>query len=683
MRNTALTFATFVCLFFAAACSTTETARVDEAPAPLARSSIMDTLRAPGPSTSEIEHRLDQPETRARFAQAVAPEEIPIPEWPIARRASLPEMVAQRDIDVTLNFKGAPAVEVFREIFERVLQVDYMIGPTVTGEMSFMLEGRISSEELLRTLDAVSSAYGWALQVREGMVYVVDEKTIAKAPGRVQVAWDRVRPDVATNTYVIPLTNAGASEIVEAVRQLLTPRGVVFTAPRTNVLVLVDSPANVDRIMAVLAELDRPFFAGRTLRLYTPRFIPPGDLATGLREYAQASGVRTTATQAEQVQFSANVLPRSGQLLVMTTVRDLVPMLDGWFDRLDQPVEVDKAQMHVYRAQHLSPESLQGAIDSMFGYLDDGDRPEIAIISESRVIAIRAKPAVYRQVRDMIRLLDGPPKQVYLQVVVAEVVISGDVQFGVELFTNQSVGDYQYELRSDANLLNLDPVGSAFVLGKNAFALIQAARLQGTVRVLSAPYAVATSGKPAMLNVGREVPTITRTIGGTTDAVDPNRIDSSIEYRETGVILNVTPTVNDRGSVVLDITQEVSDVEEPSPGASIQSPSFPKRELSTTVMINSGDTAVLGGIRIERESDQRTGIPVLSDIPLIGLAFSGKNVRREQTELVILVTPTIVLDPSDLPYYASQFLGGVVNIDRIDSLISETKVDTNEMFFRK
>lgn len=683
MRTLFTLVTTFVCLFAAASCSTNEKAATSEPQPP--RMTLMQVIRTPDVRT-ENEFRIAQQQRQPRFAQAVPPENIPVPEWPIAHAASLPDLVAKRDLDVTLNFKGVPAVEVFREIFEKVLQIDYMIGSNITGEMSFMLEGRISSEELLRTLDTVASAYGWAIQVRSGMVYVVDEKTIPKGPGRVQVVWDKVRPDVATNTYLIPLTNAAASEVKTVVDTLLTGRGLTHAVSRTNVLLLIDSPANVERLTQIIAELDRPFFVGRTMRLYTPRYLTPQELLTGLGDYARAAGVRVGAAgaAADQAQFLGVPLTRSGQLLVTTTIRDLVPMLDSWFERLDQPVDVDTPQLHIYRCQHLEPESISGAVNAMFGAIPQEDKPEIAIVTDSRVIAIRAKPAVYRQVRELIRMLDGPPKQVYLQVVVAEVVITGDVQFGIELFTSQTIGgDYDLELRSDANLLTLDPVGSAFVLGKNAFALLQTAQTNGVVRVLSAPYAVTVSGKPAMLNVGREVPIITRTISGTTDAVDPNRIDSSIEYRKTGVILNVTPIVNDRGSVVLEIQQEVSDVEQPAAGAAIQSPSFPQRELSTNVVVNSGDTAVLGGIRIERDVDRRAGIPLLSDIPFIGIAFSSKSVQREQTELVILVTPTIVLDPADMPSYGKQILEGVVNLERLDDLLLKDQVDLHEMLFRK
>lgn len=634
-----------------------------------------------------------------------------------------------RDLDVTLNFKQVDAREVFREIFEKVLKVDYVLGAdlgTTAKEMSFILEGRVSHEELFRALDSICDAYGLALMEQGGVVHVVSAKDAPKRPGPVEVGWDRVRENLTTGTHILPLSNALASDVAEGLKPMLSDRGAAFAPKGTNVLVLVEGPANAERLVRVIRELDQPAFAARSFRVYSPSYVSPKELSDGLVEYAKALGVRVAADATSQ--FTASILPRSQQVFVTTTVRDIVPALDAWFERLDQPAEGDQPATHLYSVQFAAPGLLESAIAAAFGNLPDGDKPVVTALggrqsagagattpaqtaaaptgstptragstgsatgstlpplgssedSQSQTLLIRAKPTVYKDVRELIDMLDAPPRQVYLQVVVAEVTLTADLQFGVELFLRQEVDDIPWELRSAASAV-ANPIGSAFILSGNAFALVEAAANDGNVAVLSAPYTIATSGKPAFLNVGSEVPIITQQISGSTDATDPNRINNSIEYRKAGVILTVTPRVNESGEVALQIQQEVSNVVQPTAGASIQSPSFSQRQIQTTVSVRSGDTAVLGGIRLDRETESVTGIPLLKDIPVVGPLFRGKNINREQAELVILVTPTIVISPAELPEFTPEFLAGIVNIDIIDDLIMNTKVHTSEMLPR-
>lgn len=644
--------------------------------------------------------------------------------------ATPPDLV--RDLDVTLNFKAAESDEVFREVLEKILQVQYAIAPDAGGKkMSFVLEGRVSREELFRSFDAVCEAYGLALQPVGGVVHVVTAQQAQKRGGRLAIGAG-AGDNLGASTHIVPLGNASAKDMLEGLKTLLTDRGSISAPAGANVLVISDAPSNIGRVLAIVKELDRPFFAGRTIRLYSPRYIEAKELATSLTDMAKAAGARTGDTNS---QFSAVELPRSRQVMVMTTLREFLPTVDAWVQRADKPTDADRVQTFFYTAQQSGGQALASFIAASF---EGPDAPKVTVInpsssgqsglpaaapsasgstpstaqqsqssssrqsqssqqnqspgfssplpaseSDHQTLVIRCKPEVYREVREVIRRFDAPPKQVALQVVVAEVVLTGNVQFGIELFTRQEIKDNMfYELRSAAGAIAGDPTGSAFILSNNALAAIKAAASEGDVRVLSAPYTVATSGKPAQLNVGREVPIQTQTVSGGADAADPTRIAQSIEYRKTGVILNVVPTVNDRGEVFLQIQQEVSDVEDPAANAVIRSPSFPQRQIQTSAMVRSGDTAVLGGIRREREALTRNKIPVLGDIPILGEAFKNKEVTREQTELVVLITPTILLTPEDLGGLTPQYLETVINMPRLDELIHREVVDPTEMLLR-
>jgi general secretion pathway protein D len=648
------------------------------------------------------------------------------------------EIPVQRDLDVTLNFKAAPLQDVVREIFENVLNLDYAISPAVKDQsVSFVLEGRVGYEELFRTLDSVLGMYGVGLQVSNGLVQVLpDEAAKRGVAGPIIRAIDEntVTP-LTVATYIVPLNNIKPEEAATTLKDMLTPRGTMIKGPTgTNLVLLIESPSNAGRIVQVLQELDKPYFARRAMRLYTPTHISANELAEELNAFALRWGLKAGAS-GDDVQFSAVPMVRSGQVLVTTTRPGFLPAINEHVDRLDVQIESETIQRYVYTAQRLDAETLSQAVTAAFSDLPVGDQPVFVVVTDQGAsgglssiadagatparssttqnnrnttgasgpqagsagssqrsfassggrdngrLIIKAKHGVYRQVKELLDVLDAAPRQVYLQVVIAEVVITGDVQFGIELFTEQGVGDYDIELRAANNLVDV-ATGSAFAIGKNAFALIEAAQTKGDVRVLDAPYIYAISGSTASLEVGVDQPIITQFISGGVDAVDPTRQSNSIEYRQTGIVLNVTPKVNDRGEVEINLRQEVSNVEQPAANAAIQSPAFPNRIMQTTIVIPNGETAVLGGTRNEREELQRSQTPFLADIPIIGLAFQGKDVRRQQSELVILITPTIVVRPYDAVDLSRQMLDSIVNLDLLDKLLIPQKIDDNDLLWR-
>jgi len=548
--------------------------------------------------------------------------------------------------------------------------------------------------------------------------------------GGAALAGDTQTP-LTLATYVVPLNNIKPEDAASTLKDLLTARGSITKGPAgTNVVLLTESPVNAPRVVQLLRELDKPFFTRRAMRLYTPTPIPALDLAQELVGFATRLGVKTGT--GDDVQFAAVALPRSGQVLVTTTQPGFLAMLNDQVDRLDVQIDSETKQRYVYRAQRLDAETLSQAITSTFSDLPEDDQPRITVVTgegasgglssiadagltpantgpagggrnsgaqqqsrgagssprsftsssrENGVLIIRAKHDVYKQIEELLDLLDAAPRQVYLQVVVAEVTITGEVQFGIELFTQQGLGDYDLELRSANNLVDV-ATGSAFAIGENAFALIEAAQSKGDVRVLDAPYLYTVSGNTASLEVGVDQPVITQFISGGVDAVDPTRQSNQIEYRQTGIVLNVTPKVNDRGEIEIDLRQEVSSVEQPAANAAIQSPAFPNRIMQTTIIVPNGETAVIGGTRSERDELQRSKTPLLGDIPIIGLAFQGKDVSRSQSELVILITPTIVVRPYDAMDVSRQMLDAVVNLELIDKLLEPKEINDADLLWR-
>jgi general secretion pathway protein D len=257
----------------------------------------------------------------------------------------------------------------------------------------------------------------------------------------------------------------------------------------------------------------------------------------------------------------------------------------------------------------------------------------------------------------MLRKIDIIPLQVLIEATIAEVTLNDALTYGTQFFLGGKVrGTLSQASSGQTNTIATiagNPIGAAsnfpgFVLNNGAREVLNALSDVTKLRVLSAPQVMVLDNEPARLQVGAQVPVLTQSQQSTIAANAP--IVNSVDYRDTGVILVVTPRVNSGGLVTLDISQEVSDV---APSAATQvtstqnSPTFDERLIRTRVAIQDGQTVGLAGLIRDSDSEGNSGVPVLKDIPLLGSLVSNQNNSRQRTELLVLITPHVVKDQRD------------------------------------
>jgi len=252
----------------------------------------------------------------------------------------------------------------------------------------------------------------------------------------------------------------------------------------------------------------------------------------------------------------------------------------------------------------------------------------------------------YQRVLRVIQNLDVVPSQVLIEAVIAEVALNDDLQYGV-----------QWQLKKGGS-----PTGASFsslVTGGVAAAFpgfnyaFNAANIAATlsalnelthVNVISTPSLMVLDNKTARLQIGDQVPITTQT--ATNVVTSSAAIVNTITMQDTGVILSVTPRINESGRVQLEIEQEVSSVVKTTTSG-IDSPTIQQRRVKTTVVVNNGEVLVLGGMIQDNATKTSTQIPLLGDIPGLGAAFSNKVNSVSKTELIILITPRVVRDGSE------------------------------------
>ncbi len=280
--------------------------------------------------------------------------------------------------------------------------------------------------------------------------------------------------------------------------------------------------------------------------------------------------------------------------------------------------------------------------------------------AQNNSLLIYANGEEYGFIRDALDKLDQPVAQVLIEATLAEVTLSDDLRFGVDFSVFRSGSNGTNTITNTGTTGGTPapsfPGFSVSVIGSTASAVLNTLQSKTNVRVLSAPKILTLNNEPATLQVGDQVPIVTQQSQGVVSPGAP--IVNNIELRDTGVILQVTPRVNDSGTIILDISQEVSDVAETSTSG-INSPTIQQRRLASTVATRSGQMIALGGLIRNRQTRIKSGIPVLSQIPLIGGLFGRKVDTGTRTELIILITPTVIRSPEETKNIVDALIDGL------------------------
>jgi general secretion pathway protein D len=253
---------------------------------------------------------------------------------------------------------------------------------------------------------------------------------------------------------------------------------------------------------------------------------------------------------------------------------------------------------------------------------------------------VLATPAEYRNILGLLQELDKAPRQVLIEATVAELTLTDELKYGLEWFYRNSL---EKGISTGQTIFSVPTGGPGFVYqflanSANFKVVINAYALDDKVNILATPSLMVLDNQEATIQVGTDVPIIT----GETSASDitTGTVFRNIQYRNTGVILRVKPTINTEGLLTLNISQEVSEIGTNPPG--IDSPTILTRRINTNVVAAQGETIVLGGLIFENKSKVVTKVPLLGDIPVLGYLFKTVSDSTRKTELVVFLKPIII-----------------------------------------
>jgi general secretion pathway protein D len=274
------------------------------------------------------------------------------------------------------------------------------------------------------------------------------------------------------------------------------------------------------------------------------------------------------------------------------------------------------------------------------------DFPQARVVADERnnTLLIFARPPVYRMIEAALKKIDVPPLQVLIEATIAEVTLTNDLQFGLQWIFKPGNSTINFSDSTAGTVASIFPGFNAVLGNTRANVVLNALKAITDVKVISSPQVLVLDRGVATLQVGDQVPILTAQVQSTVTTGAP--VVNTIDYRDTGVILRVAPRVNSNGGITLDVAQEVSDVTQTT-SSTIDAPTFNRRRIESTVMVQDGETIALGGLIKDNHSFTRNGLPLLSDIPLLGALFRSDDTSKTRTELLILLSPKVVRNTQD------------------------------------
>ena len=614
-----------------------------------------------------------------------------------ARLPATPEQIAALVSDETVDANLSPQSipQVAATVFGGVLKVPFTLAPDVATRNEVIAGGSggpITKRALFALTQQALKQYGVEVYVEGGFV------TVGAAAQGTGVEVNRSRTPSSSAGRVVQFYTVQTIEVnaLQSLLQDLYPNlsGARVTPDQLhNSLIISGSGREVAQVVRALREIDQPRFAGAEVLRIEPSFWATDALAGALEQVLTTEGYVVSRQAPAGRALVILSFPTANQILIFGRDPEILARARYWAETMDQPAALgDKTSTFVYQVKNTDaaslgqlamgqapaatraqppvgvpgtpPVQIAGASSSSQpaatrqagapGQSSSGQFMTGQVLSDpigNRII-FTGTATEFAQLRSLLTTLDTPAPQVVIEVMIAEVTLTDTTSLGVQLFGTDVRGDGVLSGGTEGIEIGGGGLLMSFI-GPEFRARLNAQAGNNRVNILQRPQLVARSGGTARFQVGTDVPIITSQRATNTQVGGDSDILQSVQYRQTGVILDLQPVVyGDR--VDITISQEISEVGRSSNPA-IASPPILNRSLTTQIAITDGWTGVLGGLISNNYSKINDGIPFLKDIPLVGSAFQNNSVTGNRTELLILITPHVLRGDEDMADYADRY----------------------------
>jgi general secretion pathway protein D len=581
-----------------------------------------------------------------------------------------PPAFAQQQSTITPNYKDAD----IRQIVEAVGAVsgkNFILDPRVNAKVTMLSSSPMSADAFYAAFLSILEVHGYVAVTTGDVIKVIPDASARQYAGPIGSSGS-AGDDLVTQ--VLMVRNVGAAQLVPILRPLIPQYGHLAAHPGSNMLIISDRAANVERMVSIIQRIDQS--SDDEIEVVPLLHASSSEVVrvlTALTQVPQPDGIPVTTSLVADARTNSVLIggDKTERLRLRALVAHLdTPLEDGGDTQVRYLRYANAEELATKLQQHFSQQ--QTTTGGGDGAPAGGGAPmegvQIWADPQNNAIIANAPPKMMRSLMAIIDRLDIRRPQVLVEAIIVEVTADRTSELGVTWAIdgsrdNNAVGVTNFPdggpgvvqlgtaIAGDGNgnLGNLIGDGITFGVGRisdsgTSFAAILRA-LQGDAdtNIISTPSLVTTDNQEASINVGQEVPFLTGSFSqastGTGGAVNPFQ---TIQREQVGVKLVITPQISEGDAIILKISQEISSIAQAVAGA--QDLITNERTIETTVIVEDGDILVLGGLLEDtlRESDQR--VPVLGSIPILGNLFRTRSTDKVKTNLMVFIRPRILRD---------------------------------------
>lgn len=620
--------------------------------------------------------------------------------------------VGEEEEYIILNFDDADIKDVLATV-SIITGENFILGSKVSGKITIYSSEKIPVSEVLSVFESVLEVNNMAL-VRSGRFFKVIQSSAARQ-SPLEIFKDKDLKTVPYGdrpiTQLIFLDHVPVREMVSVLKQMLSKSGTLIPNPRLNMLIVNDLASNIRRLLNIIREVDVDAFESTRMAFFQ---LENADVATLSRELTEI----VNALNIGRDGIAIVPIERLNSLIVFSSGPGLLKTVEAWIKKLDDEFTTGQ-NIFVYNVQNVEAKKIASVLKNIYksgealptsapvivtttkqtktgkarattmraaqtrSVVESG-RVEIDTFEATNSLVILASPGLYKNIKETIKKLDRYPKQVLIEVIIAEVSLDNDSEYGIQwsVLNNLSIEgtDFQFLAEGPSNpSVIVSPFVSEPALGGGVGGLtyymfktgklgllLNAIASKSKVNILSSPRLLVRDKEEASIDVGKDIPIASSTTGGTTINGITTGTTQNIEYKTVGIKLKIKPSINDERTVVLDIEQEVSDVlKDNQTVGGLTYPAFTTTLTKTSVVVPDRQGIIIGGLMREKKESSYSGIPLLSSIPFFGHLFRYTINSDEKTELIIILTPHVIISKTEAETVTSEFVDQLKNLKKM------------------
>jgi len=617
-------------------------------------------------------------------------EEISIPKYkkeekPIEPEEKLElEKIKLPDEKVIINAQNVPLFDFSLYVFGEVLKVPFIMDQEISNistPLTLRTPEPVSSRQALEMIIEILKKNGINVSTKAEALYISKPKeTLSTSPPKRTTVGDDITLSSQNIMHIIPLKYIKAQDIVPFINETYKGSITIKVFPKENAIALTGQGIQIRNVLDFIKTVDIPYMSDKKVFLIRLLYWKSEDFIKQISEILQGIGIPVAKSQNEPGIYFIPI-KYLNSVLAICPDENSSKILQDWISRIDTPESVGtEEKVFIYSPLYIRAVDLVEAVKNLFTGSHTPSTPPPATLPQTdkkvvettpsltkqifsaeslkitaddkrnTIIAITT-PSNYKMLLELFKQIDKPTKQVLIETVIVEVTLKDDLRYGVEWFIRNRMteGTYVIQTLEKLGVSTTSGLVYQFVTDSEKFkALINLLAQKNLINILSTPRLLVLDNEEATINIGADVPIVTGEV--TTSTVTTTGevgIVRSIQYRSTGIILKVKPTINTAGLLTLNITQEVSQAQTNIISA-IESPIILTRKINTVITAPSEHTIVLGGLIEENKSLTETKVPLLGDIPVIGNLFKSVSEGVSKTELIIMLTPKILTTVDEL-----------------------------------